>query len=67
MQKIQLNDIPKYTNLTFQLIYQKKIKRNTRTSVLREYNNEKWQEIINKFQNKSVITFEDIIFRNKKK
>ena len=67
MQKIKFNDIPKYTNLTFDLIYQKKIKRNTKTSVLREYNNEKWQEIINKFQNKSFISFEEIIFAETKK
>ena len=62
MKKIEFDDIPNYTDLIYQIISQKKIKRNTKASVLREYNNEKWKDIIQKFKNKSSISYEDVLF-----
>ena len=62
MEIIEFNKLPQYTKLFYKIINQKKIHKKTESEVLREFDKEKWGDLLSKIKNKEKITYEDVIF-----
>ncbi len=62
MEIIEFNKLPQYTKLFYKIINQKKIHKKTESEVLREFDKEKWGDLLSKIKNKEKITYEDVIY-----
>ena len=67
MEIIELNNIPLYTKLFSKILNQKKVYKKTESEVLREFDKEKWRNLLLNFKVKGEITYEDVLYCELKK
>ena len=62
METIDFNKLPQYTKLFYKILNQKNVHKKTESEVLREFDKEKWGELLSNVKDKEKITYEDVLY-----